>query len=122
MASKNPDVRRNINRRYAQSKRGQEAIARGYDTRLAKARALIEARKSDGCEICGRQGPPYIFDFHHIDRSQKLFNVSSAGYHKSRTDLLEAEMDKCVVLCAICHRMVEYGDLLLPYKIIQHVA
>jgi hypothetical protein len=74
---------------------------------------MMEERKANGCVNCGRQGPSYIFDFHHLDPATKLFNIASCGYHKSKESILEAELDKCVVLCAICHRMVTHGDLTL---------
>lgn len=53
---------------------------------------------------CGIVGDPIIFDFHHREPNKKDFNLS-----KSRGRSLAGikhELDKCDLLCAICHRLV----------------
>lgn len=44
-----------------------------------------------------------VFDYHHIDRTTKEFTVSSILDYKWET--VKAEMDKCILLCANCHRI-----------------
>ena len=61
------------------------------------------------CQICGLIDHPIAFDFHHVDKSQKLFSISIAC-RKSERQLWD-EVKKCVLLCAICHRKLE-ADLL----------
>ena len=58
------------------------------------------------CVICG-ESEPVCLDFHHIDSSEKEFTI---GKHrsKSRSELL-IEIQKCVCLCANCHRKVHAG-------------
>ena len=49
-----------------------------------------------------------VLDFHHIDESTKLFTLASrrvAGYNKEK---IKAEIDKCLVLCANCHRLLHW--------------
>ncbi len=43
-----------------------------------------------------------IYDFHHIDPSKKKFAIGN-GYRKTWEDL-KNEVDKCILLCANCHR------------------
>ena len=43
-----------------------------------------------------------MLDFHHVDPSQKEFTIID-GYRNS-DDKLIAEIEKCVCLCANCHR------------------
>lgn len=57
---------------------------------------------------CGRcryaydgQNAP-AFDFHHRDPAQKDFVISGRRYSRER---VRAELDKCELLCAICHRL-----------------
>lgn len=55
------------------------------------------------CEACGITDPR-IMDFDHIDPSTKSAEV---GYliHRSSMETLKAEIAKCRVLCANCHRI-----------------
>ena len=62
--------------------------------------------KKTPCIVCG-ESEPICIDFHHIDPSKKDFTI---GQHRSRNKiLLQAEIDKCVCLCANCHRKVHAG-------------
>jgi hypothetical protein len=55
------------------------------------------------CIRCGERDYRCL-DFHHVDPTQKEFCIAHAihsCYPKSR---IEEEIDKCVLLCANCHR------------------
>jgi hypothetical protein len=59
------------------------------------------------CTKCG-ESDPVCLDFHHVDPLEKDFAVShmyATMYSKER--ILE-EIDKCIVLCANCHRKLYY--------------
>lgn len=45
-----------------------------------------------------------IFDFHHIDPSQK--EVSWSTLRNWSNDKIEKELNKCTLLCANCHRLL----------------
>ncbi|MBU6424051.1 MAG: hypothetical protein KGQ88_08465, partial [Chloroflexi bacterium] len=60
------------------------------------------------CHGCGRSGPPAIFDFHHRDPAEKDFGISEDGVPRP-WDKVVAELAKCVMLCANCHREVHAG-------------
>jgi len=66
----------------------------------------IEAVKYKGgrCEDCGFIGYAGVYDFHHLDPTQKDFEISSFK-RKKLTDRLKQELDKCAILCANCHRI-----------------
>ena len=57
------------------------------------------------CVICGYNKFHGAMDFHHVI-SPKLFSVGNIGYSRSWENLRK-ELDKCVLLCANCHREVE---------------
>lgn len=63
--------------------------------------------KGGVCEDCGREGHQAIFDFHHLDPSVKDFSFGSLRITKMN-DVIKAELDKCVLLCACCHRLRHY--------------
>lgn len=69
---------------------------------LVKRNALMDAAKSKPCADCGQRLPPYCMDFHHLDPGTKRADVRRLAKHK--LDVLLAEIDKCIVLCAVCHR------------------
>ena len=59
------------------------------------------------CGLCDLAGPPSLFDFHHRDAAEKAFGVSD-GIPR-RWQKVVAELAKCVMLCANCHREVHAG-------------
>lgn len=66
-------------------------------------------QRNGGCTRCGEEDPACI-DFHHVDGARKEMAVTKMipfGY--SREDI-RAEVGKCVLLCANCHRK-EHHDL-----------
>ena len=58
--------------------------------------------KGNKCYDCNISFPQYIYDFHHLDPSSKDFNPSK-GFSMPE-EILYKELDKCVMLCANCHR------------------
>jgi hypothetical protein len=72
----------------------------------AERRELINAIKVErGCAECGYNAHPAALDFNHV-RGEKIFNVSQDP--KVALHRLKAEIDKCDVLCANCHRVHTY--------------
>ena len=64
--------------------------------------------KGNKCYICGYDKCPEALDFHHIDESQKSFSLSDHGI-KLDWPLIKEELDKCIVVCANCHREIHAG-------------
>lgn len=82
--------------------------------RRARHRARVRAAKAEGCATCGYAGHENCLEFHHLDGRDR--NVKR--FHELRDvglDRFLAEARLCVVLCAICHTLVESDALcLLP--------
>jgi len=66
---------------------------------------MIQDAKERACADCGVQYPPRVMDLHHRDPEAKEFAVSQFYKHTTNRDRVEAEIDKCDVLCANCHRL-----------------
>lgn len=64
--------------------------------------------KGGKCEICGYNKCHGALDFHHLDPSQKDFNISDSNVYKN-LDKLKEEVDKCILVCANCHRELHYN-------------
>lgn len=60
------------------------------------------------CVICGYDKHPGVLDFHHVDPTTKSFGISGGGFSRSWASI-EAEIKKCILVCANCHREIEYG-------------
>jgi len=67
------------------------------------------------CGICGYDKCSAAFDIHHIDESEKSFDIS--GKMSKKWSELVAELRKCVLLCANCHRELHHGIASLPLNI-----
>lgn len=82
-----------------------------FDTRnLNKkkaVRAFVNDLKSKPCSDCHRTYPPYVMDFDHRDPSLKIDRIGALTYRASWT-LLLAELPKCDLVCANCHRIRTY--------------
>lgn len=71
--------------------------------------------KGNICQLCGYNRCSEAMEFHHLNSSGKDFGISERGYTRGWKRVKE-ELDKCVMLCANCHREVHAG-LQLPREI-----
>jgi len=53
------------------------------------------------CPAHGRKVHPAGFEFHHLDG--KDFEIGSV--HNRKWEAIKKELDKCILLCSICHRI-----------------
>ena len=81
------------------------------NTKIRRYRAKEASVKYKGgkCEKCGFIGNLACFDFHHINPSNKLFNPNSTELANKSWEEVKLELDKCLLLCANCHRL-EHND------------
>ncbi len=66
------------------------------------------AYKGGKCEDCGGVFLECAYDFHHLDPTKKDFNVGAKLGKGMTIDTVKVELDKCVLLCANCHRIRHY--------------
>jgi len=64
--------------------------------------------KGGRCFSCGYDRCLDALELHHISSSEKDFGISDKGYTRSWAKIKE-ELDKCVLLCANCHRETHAG-------------
>ncbi len=89
-------------RKYAD--RRQYLIA-AVHKRRKKIRQMAIEYKGGQCQTCGYNRCIDALEFHHNNSSGKDFSISEKGYTRSWTKVKE-ELDKCVLLCANCHREI----------------
>lgn len=64
--------------------------------------AWLTALKSGPCTDCGQQFPKEVMEFDHL--GEKKFDISFGVFHKS-VGVVLAELKKCELVCANCHRL-----------------
>jgi len=67
--------------------------------------------KINGCAICGYNECNAALDFHHVNPKNKTFQMSLTNMSRN-AEKVAVELNKCILLCANCHRKVhaEEGD------------
>jgi transposase len=75
-------------------------------------RILVEEAGGE-CLICGYDRCQQVLQFHHLDPSEKEFDLGRSGVCRSLAKA-RAEARKCVLLCANCHAEVEAGIAVVP--------
>ena len=84
---------------------------KGIAQQKANKRKAIE-KLGGKCAHCGIQHDTVdIYDFHHRYPQQKLYNVAVL-LRKKWSDITDKELNKCILLCANCHR-VEHAEISL---------
>lgn len=81
----------------------------GYE-RVKNFRTALKQQSVDykggKCNICGYSRCIKALEFHHLDPSEKDFSLSVVS---KSFESIKPELDKCVLLCANCHREVHAG-------------
>lgn len=73
--------------------------------RTRRNRELYNDARRGPCVGCGRSYPVHQMDLDHT--GNKVFNMSSHGGISRKK--MEAEIGKCIRLCALCHRRKTFG-------------
>lgn len=79
------------------------AIVRAVKKRRKKVRNLAISHKGGKCQVCGYDKCVDALEFHHLIKDNKSFGISAKGYTRA-WKAITLELDKCVMLCANCHR------------------
>lgn len=85
-----------------------------YDTRdvrglIRKYEAIM--RFGGKCSKCGYNGNISSLEFHHLNPETKSFGIDLREFSGHTLEDLNKELDKCVLLCANCHRELHHPEL-----------
>lgn len=86
--------------------------------RRKKLKEMAIAYKGGKCCLCGYNKCKSAMDFHHIDDNNKKFGLSVRGLTRS-WDKTKTELDKCILVCANCHREIHEGITQLPMETLE---
>lgn len=104
------DTCKDLHVRRRKAERNAEAIPNKVhvSSRRQKLKALAVEYKGGQCELCGYSRCLRALEFHHRDPNEKDFAIGSKGVTRS-WEKTKAEVDKCALLCANCHREIHDG-------------
>jgi len=90
---------------YLRNKKDYLARARKWDVRQKKiiGKFLVGYLSAHPCVDCG-ESDIVVLEFDHRDRGTKEFCIGGAFVKKCSIKTVEAEVAKCDVRCANCHR------------------
>lgn len=85
-------------KKYIENKNKYKEIGKEY---------MQKVKATSRCEFCG-ESHIAVLDFHHKDHTTKSFSLS--GCYGKSIATVQAEIDKCIVLCSNCHRKLHYSQ------------
>ena len=101
---------RRANTKVSQDRKIRQGVARkthSVNTRFKMRQMVIDEKLARSCcmdcLLPVTVDVTYVFDFDHRDPSEKLFSISQMYKGVSYASLI-AEMNKCDLVCANCHR------------------
>lgn len=110
MPRKDPESRREYNREYqlrwykANRDLHMQRVLKVNCRRRNLSKDYVDKLKHVPCADCGVEFPSYVMDFDHV-RGEKQVNLSRLRNSRLAWAKLVAEVEKCEVVCANCHRI-----------------
>jgi hypothetical protein len=110
MPFKDPEARRAYRREYMRKwyelnrELHRQRVRRVNHRQRELAKSFVDNAKNRPCLDCGVSFPPYVMDFDHV-RGVKAATMSRLRTARGGWSKLKAEIEKCEVVCANCHRL-----------------
>ena len=97
------------------NKRFCSTNCKGYNKskkdRVKKREFILNYKKDKRCFKCGWNSFPPILEFHHKKIEDKENDISFLVHYPSKNyDLIKKEMNKCVLLCPNCHKILHFKE------------
>ena len=87
----------------------EEYVKYRHNLKERNQRYIYNYLKNNPCINCGETNP-IVLEFDHIDPKTKEFGLGAAGQRRVSIKKIQEEINKCVVLCANCHRIKTSRD------------
>lgn len=91
---------------HKEYRKGKPWRAKGIKAMATKRQTILKRynkAKAESCLDCGIEYSPWIMQFDHRPDEQKIANVCKIAYSTLDIKKLNAEINKCNILCANCH-------------------
>ena len=77
----------------------------------------VNRLKSEPCTDCGQRFPTVCMDFDHLPGTEKSGNVGTMVAHGHSLEKIQAEIEKCELVCSNCHRIRTHERALIPTEV-----
>ena len=88
------------------SDKRKKQINEGVKRRRKKIKTDLINHMGGKCSVCGYNKCHAALEFHHLDPTQKEFSPST---NSKSWDKILVEAEKCILVCANCHREIHNG-------------
>ena len=78
-----------------------------------RLKAIAALAKQQPCQDCGGKFHPWVMEFDHREGTKKVEAVGNLLARGCTDEKLQAEIEKCDVVCANCHRMRTFNRHIL---------
>jgi 5-methylcytosine-specific restriction endonuclease McrA len=92
-----------------------EYIKMAVSKRRSKIKDMAIIYKGGKCTLCGYSKCKDALEFHHKNDKNKKFGISKDGLTRS-WERVRNEIEKCILVCANCHRELHSNIRSLPKK------
>jgi hypothetical protein len=99
-------------KKYSKTEKGKINQYEKRQRSMARKKEVLNAFKANGCSVCSEKAL-CAMDVHHLDPSQKEFEIGALAGSTWAVSRLENELAKCICLCANCHRKYHAGLITL---------
>lgn len=98
---------------------------RKKQSRHRVAAYVRKAKQGQKCVVCREDYPYWKMEFDHLPQYKKLFTIGGKGARDKTIEDIQAEMDKCEIVCRNCHadrtywralKNGEYDDTISYYE------
>lgn len=115
MPYKDKEVRKEKNKEYQKkhySKNKQYYKDKSVARKIVLREKIDEIKSKLYCIECGENDLSCL-DFHHINKDNKEIEISTALSRGWSFNKILLEMEKCIILCANCHRKLHHNEKLI---------
>ncbi|MCR4330198.1 MAG: HNH endonuclease [Candidatus Roizmanbacteria bacterium] len=92
-------------------------IIKAVTKRRKKLKKMAVDYLGGQCIFCGYNKLDDALEFHHIDATKKDFGLAKRGLTRS-WEKIKQELNKCVLVCANCHREIHTGIVQLSAEML----
>jgi len=82
--------------------------------RWNKKKIMAVKYKGGKCVKCGLIDHPTVYDFHHPNNDK---DTDFSNLRNKKWETIVKEIDKCVLMCSVCHRKEHFNSKLWPEMI-----
>jgi hypothetical protein len=108
----NPQKHRDYYKKYWKDPKNKEKKYLSAKNRQIRIKLKCVEYMGGGCSVCGYDKCIEALEFHHLDPKTKDKDLSHGRGVDTRIsfDNLKRELNKCILVCANCHREKHYEE------------